>query len=68
MTDEEEWDASPIERAIDCLAEIANAAEELEAINETGADLRAFATATRHVAEAYQERLQTKNEDTTCRG
>jgi hypothetical protein len=64
MTDDEAWDTSPVARAIDCLAEIAIAAEELAAIDEMGADLRGFAMATRRVAEACREQLQREYEDT----
>ncbi len=68
MTDDETWDTSPVARAIDCLAEIAIAAEELAAIDEMDADLRGFATAAQRVAEAYREQLLKENEDTTCPG
>lgn len=68
MIDEEEWDTSPVAPAMDCLAEIAIAAEELAAIDEMGANLRGFATAAHHVAAAYREQLLKENEDTTCPG
>ena len=68
MIDEETWDTSPVARAIDCLAEIAIAAEELAAIDEMGANLRGFATATHRVADAYREQLKKEDEDTTCPG
>jgi hypothetical protein len=68
MTDDEQWDTSPVARAIDCLAEIAIAAEELAAIDEMAAGLRGFATATHRVAVAYREQLLKENEDVTCPG
>jgi len=68
MMDEETWDTSPVARAIDCLAEIAIAAEELAAIDEMEAGLRGFATAAQRVAAAYREQLLKENEDTTCPG
>ena len=68
MTDDETWDTSPVARAIDCLAEIAIAAEELAAIEEMGTGLRGFATATQRVAAAYREQLLKENEDITCPG
>ena len=68
MIDDEAWDTSPVARAIDCLAEIAVAAEELAAIDEMGAGLRGFATAAQRIAEAYREQLLKENEDTTCPG
>jgi hypothetical protein len=68
MTDDEAWDTSPVARAIDCLAEIAIAAEELAAIDEMGAGLRGFATTAQRVAEAYREQLNKENEDSTCPG
>jgi hypothetical protein len=63
MADDEVWDDSPIERAIDCLAEIGVAAEELVGIadlNDGG--LRGFAEATQRVAKAYREKLIGKGE------
>jgi hypothetical protein len=68
MIDDEAWDTSPVARAIDCLAEIAIAAEELAAIDEMDAGLRGFATAALRVAAAYREQLLKENEDTTCPG
>jgi hypothetical protein len=68
MTDDETWDASPVARAIDCLAEIAIAAEELAAINEMAPSLRGFGTATQRVAAAYREQLLKEDEETTCPG
>ena len=68
MNDGEAWDTSPVARAIDCLAEIAIAAEELAAIDEMDAGLRGFATATQRIAEAYREQLTKEDEDTTCPG
>ncbi|MGA8807122.1 MAG: hypothetical protein WB973_04530 [Thermoanaerobaculia bacterium] len=68
MIDDEAWDTSPVAQAIDCLAEIAIAAEELAAIDEMAPSLRGFATATHRVAMAYREQLLKENEDTTCPG
>ena len=68
MIDDEQWDTSAVARAIDCLAEIAIAAEELAAIEEMGASLCGFAIATQRVAEAYREHLKKEDEDTTCPG
>jgi hypothetical protein len=61
MADDEVWDDSPIERAIDCLAEIGVAAEELWTIADLEDDgLRGFAEATQRVAQAYREKLMRK--------
>jgi hypothetical protein len=68
MIDDEAWDTSRVARAIDCLAEIAIAAEELAAIDEMSAGLRGFATAAQRIAKAYQEQLKKEDEDTTCPG
>ena len=63
MADDEVWDDSPIERAIDCLAEIGVAAEELRGIVDLDDDgLRGFAEATQRVADAYREKLIGKGE------
>jgi hypothetical protein len=63
MADDEVWDDSPIERAIDCLAEIGVAAEELLGIADLKDDaLRGFADATQRVAKAYREKLMSKGE------
>ena len=64
MIDDEVWDDSPIERAIDCLAEIGVAAEELLGIEDLKDDsLRGFAEATQQVAQAYREKLMRKGEE-----
>jgi len=63
MADDEVWDDSPVERAIDCLAEIGVAAEELRDIADLVDDgLRGFAEATQRVAQAYREKLTSKGE------
>jgi len=64
MADDEVWDDSPIERAIDCLAEIGVAAEELRDIDDLEDNgLRGFAEATQRVAQAYREKLMRKGEE-----
>jgi hypothetical protein len=63
MADDEVWDDSPIERAIDCLAEIGVAAEELRGIADLDDGLRGFAEATQQVAQAYREKLMRKGEE-----
>ena len=64
MVDDEVWDDSPIERAIDCLAEIGVAAEELRSIAGMEDDgLRGFAEATQKVAQAYRQKLMRKGEE-----
>ncbi len=68
MINDEAWDTSPVARAIDCLAEIAIAAEELAAIDEMAPNLRGFATATQRVAEAYREQLKKEDEEKPCPG
>jgi hypothetical protein len=66
MVDDEVWDDSPIERAIDCLAEIGVAAEELRGIADLEDDsLRGFAEATQRVAEAYRQKLISRGEPTS---
>lgn len=63
MVDDEVWDDSTVERAIDCLAEIGVAAEELRGIADLDDDgLRGFAEATQQVAQAYREKLMRKGE------
>ena len=62
MADDEVWDDSPVERAIDCLAEIGVAAEELRGIADLDDGLRGFAEATQRVADAYREKLISKGE------
>jgi ABC-type uncharacterized transport system ATPase subunit len=64
MVDDEVWDDSPIERAIDCLAEISVAAEELRGIAGMEDDgLRGFAEVTQQVAQAYRQKLMRKGEE-----
>jgi hypothetical protein len=64
MVDDEVWDDSPIERAIDCLAEISVAAEELLGIADLDDDgLRGFAEATQRVADAYRQKLMPRGKE-----
>jgi hypothetical protein len=63
MVDDEVWDNSSIARAVDCLAEIAVAAEELhdlEGLEDQG--LSRFAEGTQRVAEAYRQKLLNSEE------
>lgn len=63
MADDEVWDQSPIARALDCLAEIAIAAEELRDLEGVEADgLSGFAETTQKVAEAYRQKLMNPEE------
>jgi hypothetical protein len=63
MPDDEVWDDSPIERAIDCLAEIGIAAEELRGIADLDDEgLRGFAEATQRVADAYRQKLMQRGD------
>jgi len=63
MADNEVWDNSPIARAVDCLAEIAIAAEELRDLDALGDEgLNGFAASTQRVAEAYRQKLMNSEE------